>query len=256
MNELKVLFIAITFASFNIQAKTCEGFGPQTPRDITSKKGTNSVIFNKAPNYNKMNLCNIHFHKNAEHKGPKFSVKVGNGDFDGYRCDSTNNLTKKELSLPSNTTCENINPGDTIEIHWVHSSCTVSPGKGLGSCLSPACANPQLRVETQVYLLVNDSNAINLLDFDVNDKKQKGYYQAKKIPTGSDAIEFLGSTTGPSYTEAKCSPLQVTWNVSPSCKKMDINSVHKWCKSNKFAEKKAHGVRQLVTNPKLLSEIK
>ena len=51
--------------------------------------------------------------------------------------------------------------GDTIEVHWVHTTCDVDPGKGLGSCLSDACANPQLRVEAQVFLVVNDENALS-----------------------------------------------------------------------------------------------
>ena len=53
-----------------------------------------------------------------------------------------------------------------------------------------------------------------------------------------------------------CSPLQVTWSVRPQCAKLDINSVGKWCESNEFSEDHAHGVRKLVTSPKLLSEIK
>ena len=96
----------------------------------------------------------------------------------------------------------------------------------------------------------------DVMDYDLARKKKNGYHQAKSVPVGKDAVEFMGSTTGPSYTEAKCSPLQVAWNVSPSCNQMDINSVHKWCKKNKFAEKAPHGVRQLVTNKKLLGEIK
>ena len=46
-----------------------KGFGPQAPRDIDLKKGTNNREFSIAPDSRKMNLCNIHFHKNAEHKG-------------------------------------------------------------------------------------------------------------------------------------------------------------------------------------------
>jgi len=37
---------------------------------------------------------------------------------------------------------------------------------------------------------------------------------------------------------------------------VDINSLSEWCKDNVFEENYAHGVRKLVTNPKLLSEIK
>ena len=46
-----------------------KGFGPQAPRDIGSLVGTNNRVFGPAPSYAQMNLCNIHFHKNAEHKG-------------------------------------------------------------------------------------------------------------------------------------------------------------------------------------------
>ncbi len=31
-----------------------------------------------------MNLCNIHLHKNAEHKGGEFTTYAGNGDGHGY----------------------------------------------------------------------------------------------------------------------------------------------------------------------------
>lgn len=32
-----------------------------------------------------MNLCNIHFHKNAEHKGGEFTKYAGNGDGNGFQ---------------------------------------------------------------------------------------------------------------------------------------------------------------------------
>lgn len=61
-----------------------KGFGPQAPRDIDAVEGNNPIIFNTAPPYTQMNLCNIHFHKNAEHKGGEFTVYAGNGDGHGY----------------------------------------------------------------------------------------------------------------------------------------------------------------------------
>ena len=42
--------------------------------------GTNTRIFSRAPSYKKMNLCNIHFHKNAEHKAAAYSNYAGPGD--------------------------------------------------------------------------------------------------------------------------------------------------------------------------------
>ena len=64
---------------------------------------------------------------NAEHKGPGFSVDGVNG---GYHCNDTANLTAAELSDPANGkgAFKGGKPGDTIEVHWVHTSCDVGPG--------------------------------------------------------------------------------------------------------------------------------
>lgn len=58
----------------------CDVAGPQTPRDIDSAIGTNPLTFATAPAAKDLNLCNIHFHKNAEHKGKDFALYVGEGD--------------------------------------------------------------------------------------------------------------------------------------------------------------------------------
>jgi hypothetical protein len=44
--------------------------------------------------------------------------------------------------------------------------------------------------------------------------------------------------------------------VRPACAKIDIHSLDKWCEGNVFKEDHAHGIRQLVTAPELLSRIK
>ena len=234
----------------------CQGYGPQTPRDIDSLGGTNKVKFQLAGSSSELNLCNIHFHKNAEHKAKEFSIFAGKGKDGGYQCGISKSLTKAELKTPKEEICKGLQPGDTIEVHWVHSSCAVQPGPGLGSCLSEACANPDLRVETQVFTLVNDSSALDFNDLDYAGSQVNGYHQAKSIPSNTGApVVFTGSTTGPSYTEQACSALQVTWSVRPQCAKLDINTIGKWCESNDFNEDHAHGVRELVTNKALLSPI-
>lgn len=205
-----------------------------------------------------MNLCNIHFHTNAEHKGPGFSVSAGAGEHGGFKCNETPGLAKAELEDPSHGhgACHGVRPGDTIEVHWVHSSCDVTPGEGLGSCLSEQCANPQLRVETQVFLVVNDPSALDFASFAYGGHMAGGLHQAKALPSGTgNPVVFLGSTTGPKYSEAKCSPFQVTWSVRPACAKIDVGSLHKWCEGNAFEENHAHGVRQLVASPQLLAPI-
>lgn len=241
-------------------ADACVGYGPQTPRDISEMAGENQRVFTLAPSTDQMNLCNIHTHTNAEHKGPGFSVFVDDSDHGGYACNDSAELTEAELAAPEagEGTFAGVKPGDTIEVHWVHTSCDITPGEGLGSCLSDSCANPELRVEAQTFLVVNDpENAINFLDYSYGDNIVDGLHQAKALPTGTgDPVVFAGSTTGPSYTEEKCSPLQVTWSVRPQCAKVDVGSLNKWAaQGNVFNEKKSHGVRQLVTNPALLSPI-
>lgn len=234
----------------------CLESGPQTPRDITSAYGLNSIQFEKAPPAAAMNLCNVHTHTNAEHKGPGFSVFVNDSDYGGYACNDTANLTAAELE-PAPGAYGNVKSGDTIEVHWVHTTCESSPGAGLGACVPQTCENPLLRVEAQTFLLVNDSGALDFMDLAYDAPADGGRPQAKSIPrdTGTP-IEFLGSTTGPGYTQSTCSPAQVTWSVRPMCSKLDINSLHRWAESgNVFEEMKSHGVRQLVTAPELLSPI-
>ncbi|MEO0983590.1 MAG: delta-class carbonic anhydrase [Pseudomonadota bacterium] len=236
-------------------AALCES-GPQTPRDITSTVGLNTVTFPMAPASSELNLCNIHTHTNAEHKGPGFSVFVDATDNGGYACNETADLTEAELA-PAPGAYGGVEPGDTIEVHWVHTSCAATPGEGLGSCVPEGCTDPLLRVEAQTFLVVNDENALNFMDMAYGGNVVNDLHQPKMIPsdTGTPVV-FRGSTTGPSYTQQVCSPFQVTWSVRPQCAKVDINSLHAWAESgNVFNETASHGVRQLVTAPELLAAI-
>jgi len=242
-------------------AELCTTMGPQTPRDISSAVGTNPTLFTMAPASTEMNLCNIHTHTNAEHKGPGFSVFVNDSDSGGYACNDAGSLSDLELLDPYEGTgaYKGVRPGDTIEVHWVHTSCDIEPGEGLGSCLSDTCTDPLLRVEAQVFLVVNDpENALDFTKMDYSGSKSaNGMHQAAMIPSDTGTpIVFRGSTTGPSYDQSTCSPLNVTWSVRPNCARVDIGSLHRWAEAgNAFNETKSHGVRQLVTAPELLSPI-
>lgn len=198
-----------------------KGFGPQSPRDIDSTSGNNERLFSTAPAYTKMNLCNIHFHKNAEHKGGEFTEYAGNGDGHGYQSGYkySGKLNATELKAVTYDVCPSehgaLSTGDTIEVHYVHSTAQIEPGPTLGPCLNDSINNPQLRVETQIYVLVNDKNALDFGNLNKHGKKND-LYQAVHIPnnTGSP-VEYAGSTTGPGYNE-KGSPFQVTWSVRPN----------------------------------------
>jgi len=211
----------------------CLTMGPQTPRDISSKTGLNKTMFRMAPASTNMNLCNIHTHTNAEHKGPGFNVFVNDSDYGGYACNGTADLTDAEKAPYAGNDYGKVKSGDTIEVHWVHTSCDTTPGEGLGACVPETCENPTLRVETQVFLVVNDRNAADFMDYAYTGSKTGKLHQPKALPTGTGTpVQFLGSTTGPSYTQAVCSPAQVTWSVRPQCQKLDIASLDAWAESD------------------------
>jgi hypothetical protein len=237
------------------------GYGPQSPRDIDAKEGVNLRQFSTAPDRGAMNLCNIHFHENAEHKGGEFTALAGNGDGHGYgtgfRYDGT--LSDAELSAfdyPVGVSEHgDLVPGDTIEIHFVFSTAEVQPGPTLGACINEATANAQLRVETVVAVLVNDPEAASLTEIAAI-AQIEGYFQVPSLPdTLGVPVTYLGSTTGPSYNRT-ASPYHVTWNVRPKVLKLHIGSVANWLADNPFDEDHAHGVRNLVINPELLSPIR
>ncbi len=236
------------------------GFGPQSPRDIDSLTGENTRAFGEAPHYTRMNLCNIHFHEGAEHKGGEFDRYVGNGNGKGYGggFKYAGELSAAELAPIDKPIGDKghggLVPGDTIEVHYVHTTAQVTPGPTLGACLSEAIGNPQLRVETQVYVLVNDDEAHDFVEL-TEHKVVGGVHQAVNIPTNTGApVQYEGSTTGPGYNK-KGSPFQVSWSVRPKVAKVNIATVATWLEDNAFDENHAHGVRNLVTNPALLSPI-
>ena len=237
-------------------AELCTDMGPQTPRDIASAMGLNTEAFPLAPPASEMNLCNIHTHTNAEHKGPGFSLFVSDADDGGFACNETLDLSEAELT-PAPGAYEGVKPGDTIEVHWVHTSCDASPGEGLGACVPEACSDPLLRVEAQAFLVVNDPEALDFTAMTYDGHLIDGRHQAKSIPSETgEPVLFRGSTTGPSYDQSKCSPARVTWNVRPQCAKLDITSLHRWAEQgNVFKETHSHGVRQLVTAVELLAPI-
>ena len=233
-----------------------KGYGPQSPRDVNATTGENVINFGLAPSYSDMYLCNIHFHKNAEHKGSEFNIYAGNGDGQGS---GTGYVSSQELSpeerAPFKYKVANIDPGDTIEVHYVFSTAKVKPGPTLGACLADSTMNPQLRVEAQVFVVVNDDNALDFVAL-AEVAEVKGRHQAINMPNNSQrSVQYTGSTTGPKYNE-KASPFQVTWSVQQSVNKVSISSIKVWLDKNIFEEKEAHGVRNLVINKHLLSTIK
>ena len=224
----------------------CIGAGPQAPRDIDKHAGSNAVIFSEAPAIADMHLCNVHFHRNAEHKAAAYSIYVEDGVNSGWACQepAAGRLEEKHAEYEG---CKGIAPGDTIEVHWVYTTCDiesegVSPlGSALSACLTTTCSNPQLRVEAQVMVLQKNG--------------ELKFSSESPISHSDPIVTYIGSTTGPTYSNDHCSPYQVTWDVKTTCDTLDIDDFSKWCSHNKYDDHHAHGVRELVTPEALLSPI-
>jgi len=231
----------------------CDIAGPQAPRDVTKISGINAIKFAKAPPAAKMNLCDIHFHRYAEHKASGYTKLMGKGKHQGYVCNGKMpTAVYTEGGHGTGKGCGNISTGDTIEVHWVYTSCDVKPGPTLASCLSEGCTHPQLRVEARVFRLSDDKMAGDFGKFTD--------FSSGKVspPAAIKAVTYPGSTTGDGYNDGTCSPFKVTWNVSSECTPLSTKSINDWCGKTKnvFKEYHAHGVRKLVMDAKLLSAIK
>ena len=192
-----------------------------------------------------MNLCNIHFHRNAEHKAAAYSTFVKDGDNSGWACQepAAGRLSKEHVEYNG---CEGIEEGDTIEVHWVYTTCDtetagVTPlGGGLNACLTTICSSPEVRVVAQVFVLQKNSDL---------------KFAKSSISHNDPRVVYTGSTIGTSYSNNHCSPFQVTWDVKTTCDTLDIDDFSNWCGHNEYNEHHAHGVRELVTSESLLSKI-
>jgi hypothetical protein len=261
-HEVSDAFIAAQRAALATNFEETANAGAQSPRDIDSVTGNNIEVTVHADPYQDMNLCDIHFHKSAEHKGGQFTTYAGNGDGHGYGTGYkyTDALSPEELASYSIEDEHNpLHAGDTIEVHYVYTSnANATQTNGLGSCLTGAVGTPILRVEAQVYVLVNNGNGLNFVTQATLTTNGAGHPQASFTEPADVPVEYEGSTTGPSYNEV-VSPYQVSWRVHPTVQKLEISTVDAWLGShgngNVFEESHAHAVRNLVINPDLLSAI-
>jgi len=225
--------------------------GPQAPRDIDSASGSNTTLFRISNNIDKMNLCDIHYHWNAEHKSAAYSTFV----------DTDNDHSGWAIVEPASTDPEvraandishllegevheiGVMVGDTIEVHFVHTSCDVKyeeldPANGLNNCATSVCANPQLRVVAQVFKVVEHDADVSDLDHPMKHDDAR--------------VVYTGSTTGSKYNNDHCSPYQVTWDVKKTTATIDAHGLAHWSHEH---EQHAHAVRELVTRGELLSPI-
>ncbi len=113
------------------------------------------------------------------------------------------------------------------EFHWVHTNCEphneVKPG--LENCVCDR-DDLTLRVITQAYVV--GGAGVDLA-----------------MPSGQ-MVKYVGSTTGPSYSDEVCSLAKVNWEVNRTVETLSRDSLAGFCADNKWSESKAHGIREVV----------
>ena len=244
--------------------------GPQAPRDITAPvPGTNKAPIKNVDAGGEMSLCNIHFHRNAEHRvfsTDTIAVEAANP---GFVCRKLGAAAPKAPAHgqahpapvgasggSGHADCDSVAVGDTIEVHWVFTSCN-SPDKPtlekLGNCTQ--CKDPVLRVHAKVFLVADDKDKDGK-DF-AEFSEVAGAFKPRALPLEKGSVEYLGSTTGGSYNNAEnCSPVTANWIVQRECSPLKLGSLKSWCSKNIYNEKAVHDVRPLVIAPALLSVAK
>ncbi|HUO86325.1 MAG TPA: delta-class carbonic anhydrase, partial [Thermoanaerobaculia bacterium] len=200
-----------------------EPCGPQAPRDIGRAGGTNPLPV-PGDGSRPPRLCNVHFHRPAEH--------AGIGACPAVRAE------------PASFACaagggEPVRPGDEIEVHWVYTSCPATAERrgGLADCVCEGPAEMELMVFGQEYAMTTDGDG--------------GAERELREPSG-DLARYAGSTTGPGWSDGSagdprpCSPARVEWAVARQCRALTLSALDAWCATNEWNEDHAHGVRQVI----------
>lgn len=218
---LSVLLCALLLSGCST---TC---GPQSPRDISVAGGTNKLPV-PGDGTRPPRLCNVHFHRPAEHAGIGACPAVEEAAVVGV-CDGQG--------------AEPVRPGDEIEFHWVYTSCPPfdPPKPGLDNCL---CDDPVLIAFGQKYVVTGGAAAG--VDTEVREPE-------------SDFARYGGSTTGPKYSSGRpgdrrpCSSARVQWQVARQCSALTLSALGAWCASNEWGEDHADEARDLITREDWLS---
>jgi len=211
--------------------------GPQSPRDLAVAGGTNRLPV-PGDGTRPPRLCNVHFHRPAEHAGiaecPAVASEGGGGAAAGV-CGSGEHRP--------------VRAGEEIEAHWVYTSCPEppEPRPGLDNCVCGSQEGPDpmvLMVLGRAYLVSPDGTS--------------GAADRLAEPAGVLA-RYGGSTTGPSYSGGgpddprPCSPARVQWAMDRRCLALQVSALGEWCRTNPWNEDHAHGLRDVIEREDWLS---
>ena len=189
-------------------------------------------MFDEFPN---LIHVNTHFHLGGEHQNVEdggYSLNstdavlgdvVPNDIRPGYFCapvsqepEMGDNWTLADYNW---TSCKNVKMGYTYEFHWVHSTAGPIDGVlsgGLGGVFNRSI-NPTAFVRGQICRIVNWP-----------EQEYKMFNTTWREPV-RDSVVYIGSTTGTSYDNYKCSPAEVTWHVDRECCILSAQNMDRMC---------------------------
>ncbi|CAJ1454553.1 unnamed protein product [Effrenium voratum] len=228
----------------------CEDAEPQAPRNVTcgfvgEKKARVKPLDTDA--VFKFIQANLHFHLGAEHlsageydldsppPGVEKASSVAPGKFCGL-CD----IPAQQLQPFDFEHCKNVSVGNTYEFHWVFSTGAPLVGlrddgeegqlgitDGLGGALNRTI-NPKVIVRGQACRIINNAS------LDTEEKIDADYAdfltQWRQPPLGQ-GVRYMGSTTGNSFDDEVCSPIEVNWHVDTKCCTLSAQAFDRTCKA-------------------------
>ncbi|CAE6941653.1 unnamed protein product [Symbiodinium sp. KB8] len=236
----------------------CEDAEPQAPRDV-SPGYVGERITRYEPygsdQIDRFIQVNIHWHLGAEHRmedaydrrPPEWASYVTVPDENnesqqvvpGLWC-PTDGIDDAKLDESSFnfTYCKAAQVGGTYEFHWVFS--TGGPKSdglqedgdegqlgitaGLGGAFTRT-NNADVIVRAQVCLIVNDPSLNDYVD-----AKNRTFLEQWQQPPAGSAVRYVGSTTGTSYDDEVCSPVEVNWHVDQRCCTLSAQAMDNLCK--------------------------
>ncbi|CAE7835505.1 unnamed protein product [Symbiodinium sp. CCMP2592] len=250
----------------------CRDAEPQSPRDVSSgfvgdmRARMKPLDGDAIKDFTQVNL---HWHLGAEHysKG-EYDIPVGKhlhyrhgvpewdghplvpeGTQPGFFC----NLRHYDdyLKPYDFQYCKHAKVGYTYEFHWVFSSAGPLEREfrifnGLGQAFNRS-KNPTAIVRGQVCRIINDER---LRTEDQIEEDYNNFIEQWREPYLGDAVRYVGSTTGPSYNNEVCSPLQVNWHVDTKCCTLTAQTMDRTCQRmaelGLTTDLAPHGSRELV----------
>lgn len=278
----------VGYCPYTFTAPDCTVAGPQSPKDLTTDRISDGNRFSAAPvmhrkQMNDMELVNVHFHLGAEHKSDAYNSNAvsdsgttftagGHDVRAGWWATGTaaDFHSTRASATPVGSPCEDLYVGDTIEVHWVHSSAGKQAAgsddpegthltDGLGNAANGRnLLNPMLHVEGTVYSIVSDDTAETVFDPGKNEPEKNKTLLDYHMPKAgeNDYVRYVGSSTGQSFTgnfaakDQLCSPYVINWGVDLRLHKVKNTTMVELCqalkKNNIVTDLKPHGSRVLL----------